>query len=53
MGKKVVDNSKTMTIAELRKFIPAVASDIAVVIQSEPGCGKTSLRSVSWARRCV
>ena len=43
MGKKVVDNSKTMTIAELRRFIPAVASDIAVVIQSEPGCGKTSL----------
>lgn len=45
MGKKI-DNSKTMTIAELRKFIPAVAASIAVVIQSEPGCGKTSLLSM-------
>ena len=34
---------ETMTIDELRAFIPAVGEDITVVVQSEPGCGKTSL----------
>lgn len=34
---------KTMTISELRTFIPAVAEDITVMVKSEPGCGKTSL----------
>jgi hypothetical protein len=33
----------TMTIKELRAFIPAVGEDLTVVVQSEPGCGKTSL----------
>jgi hypothetical protein len=33
----------TMTIKELRAFIPAVGEELTVVVQSEPGCGKTSL----------
>jgi hypothetical protein len=33
----------TMTIKELRAFIPAVGDELTVVVQSEPGCGKTSL----------
>ena len=33
----------TATIEELRKFIPAVGAELTVVVQSEPGCGKTSL----------
>jgi hypothetical protein len=33
----------TMSIKELRAFIPAVGEDLTVVVQSEPGCGKTSL----------
>ena len=36
----------TMTIKELRAFIPAVGEDLTVVVQSEPGCGKTSLLSM-------
>ena len=36
----------TMTIKELRAFIPAVGDDLTVVVQSEPGCGKTSLLSM-------
>lgn len=38
-----IDFDKTMTIDELRRFIPAVAADLTVVVKSEPGCGKTSL----------
>lgn len=34
---------ETMTINELRKFIPLVGHELSVVVQSEPGCGKTSL----------
>lgn len=33
----------SMTIKELRKFIPVVGKELTVIIQSEPGCGKTSL----------
>lgn len=33
----------SMTIKELRKFIPIVGKELTVIIQSEPGCGKTSL----------
>ena len=33
----------TMTINELRKAIPLIATDLTMVIQSEAGCGKTSL----------
>ena len=33
----------TVSINELRKMIPLIASELTVVIQSEPGCGKTSL----------
>jgi hypothetical protein len=33
----------TMNINELRKAIPVVAKDLTMVIQSEAGCGKTSL----------
>jgi hypothetical protein len=36
----------TMSIKELRAFIPAVGDDLTVVVQSEPGCGKTSLLSM-------
>lgn len=36
----------TMTIKELRAFIPAVGDELTVVVQSEPGCGKTSLLSM-------
>jgi len=33
----------TVSINELRKLIPVIASELTVVITSEPGCGKTSL----------
>ena len=36
----------SVSINELRKMIPLVASELTVVIQSEPGCGKTSLLSM-------
>ena len=36
----------SMTIKELRKFIPIVGKELTVIIQSEPGCGKTSLLSM-------
>ena len=32
-----------VSISELRKMIPLIGSDLTLVIQSEPGCGKTSL----------
>ena len=35
-----------VSINELRKMIPLIASDLTVVVQSEPGCGKTSLLSM-------
>jgi hypothetical protein len=33
----------TVTIQELRKVIPTIGTEITPIIQSEPGCGKTSL----------
>jgi hypothetical protein len=33
----------TVSIKELRKVIPLIGTEITPVIQSEPGCGKTSL----------
>jgi len=36
----------TVSINELRKMVPLIASDLTVVVQSEPGCGKTSLLSM-------
>lgn len=33
----------TVTIDELRKMIPLIAPELTLVVQSEPGCGKTSL----------
>lgn len=33
----------TVTIRELRKMIPLIGGELTTVIQSEPGCGKTSL----------
>ena len=33
----------TVTIDELRKVIPTIARTLTPVIQSEAGCGKTSL----------
>jgi hypothetical protein len=38
-----VQTVETVSINELRKIIPLIASEITPVIQSEPGCGKTSL----------
>ena len=38
-----VQTFDTVSINELRKIIPLIASEITPVIQSEPGCGKTSL----------
>jgi hypothetical protein len=36
----------TVSINELRKVIPLIGTEITPVIQSEPGCGKTSLLSM-------
>lgn len=36
----------TVTLKELRTLIPLIAEDLTVVVQSEPGCGKTSLLSM-------
>jgi hypothetical protein len=36
----------TVSINELRKIIPLIGTEITPVIQSEPGCGKTSLLSM-------
>ena len=36
----------TMSIKELRTFLPLVGSELTPIIQSEPGCGKTSLLSM-------
>jgi hypothetical protein len=33
----------TVSIKELRKIIPLIGGEITPIIQSEPGCGKTSL----------
>ena len=38
-----VNTINTVTINELRKVIPAIGTELTPVIQSEPGCGKTSL----------
>ena len=38
-----VQTVETVSINELRRIIPLIASEITPVIQSEPGCGKTSL----------
>lgn len=38
-----VNTINTVTIDELRKVIPAIGEELTVVVQSEPGCGKTSL----------
>ena len=38
-----VQFTNTVSISELRNTIPLIAGDLTVVIQSEPGCGKTSL----------
>ena len=38
-----VNTVNTVTINELRKVIPAIGGELTPVIQSEPGCGKTSL----------
>jgi Ni2+-binding GTPase involved in maturation of urease and hydrogenase len=38
-----INNIASVTIDELRKLIPAIGKSLTPVIQSEPGCGKTSL----------
>ena len=37
---------KSVSIKELRRLIPLISEDLTVVVQSEPGCGKTSLLSM-------
>ena len=37
---------QTVSIKELRKTIPLIGSSLTPIIQSEPGCGKTSLLSM-------
>jgi hypothetical protein len=37
---------KSVSIKELRKLIPLISEELTVVVQSEPGCGKTSLLSM-------
>lgn len=39
----------TVSIQELRKIIPLIGGDLTPVIQSEPGCGKTSLLAMMAA----
>jgi hypothetical protein len=41
-----VQFKKSVSIKELRRLIPLIAEDLTVVVQSEPGCGKTSLLSM-------
>ncbi len=36
----------SVTIDELRVLIPTIGKEITPIIQSEPGCGKTSLLSM-------
>ena len=38
-----INTVSTVTIDELRKLIPAIGQQLTVVVQSEAGCGKTSL----------
>lgn len=38
-----INTIPSVTINELRKLIPTIGKDLTPVIQSEPGCGKTSL----------
>jgi hypothetical protein len=38
--------TQTVSIKELRKIIPLIGEELTVVVQSEPGCGKTSLLSM-------
>jgi len=42
MATKMNFNS-TVSIKELRKVIPLIGSELTPIIQSEPGCGKTTL----------
>lgn len=41
-----VQTTPTLSIDELRRAIPLIAPELTIVIQSEPGCGKTSLLSM-------
>jgi hypothetical protein len=38
-----VQTVETVSINELRKIIPLIGGELTPIIQSEPGCGKTSL----------
>ena len=38
-----INTVNTVSINELRKLIPAIGKELTVVVQSEPGCGKTSI----------
>lgn len=38
-----INTVPTVSIDELRTLIPAIGDKVTVIVQSEPGCGKTSL----------
>jgi cellulose biosynthesis protein BcsQ len=38
-----INTVNNVTIDELRKLIPTIGKELTPVIQSEPGCGKTSI----------
>lgn len=38
-----INTTPTVTLEELRRIIPAIGVNVTPVIQSEPGCGKTSI----------
>jgi len=41
-----INTTPTVTINELRTLISAIGEALTIVVQSEPGCGKTSLLSM-------
>ena len=41
-----VNTTPMVTIEELRRMIPVVGDELTIIVQSEPGCGKTSLLSM-------
>jgi len=46
MSKEKLNFINTVSINELRTMIPLIGGEITPIIQSEPGCGKTSLLSM-------
>jgi hypothetical protein len=49
MATTKVSFQDTLNISQLRTLIPIVGKDLTVVVQSEPGCGKSSLLAMMAA----